>query len=134
MPNVFDTPEYRLDGPLKVTGRASYTADLRLPGLLRVKFLLSPYPHARIVSIDTVAARRLPGVHAVVTGADIGERRFGRFVFDWPALATRLTFTYKRHANGDLDMKPVLPMDRGDRFNWAADRWRRVGPPLGAIP
>jgi TRAP-type C4-dicarboxylate transport system substrate-binding protein len=55
-------------------------------------------------------------------------------VFDWPQVASTLQFTFKRHANGDLDMKPVLPMDRGDRFVWAAETWRRVGPPLGAIP
>src|SRR5919197_2395609 len=87
MPSVFDVPEYRLDGPLKVTGQARYTADVQLPGLLRARFLLSPHPHARIVSIDTVAARAVPGVHAVLTGADIGERRFGRYLYDWPVLA-----------------------------------------------
>lgn len=99
MPTAFDTPEFRLDGPLKVTGRARYTADLRLPGLLRARFLLSPHPHARIVSIDTTAARRVPGVHAVLTGADIGERRFGRNVFDWPVLAyERVLFVGERVA------------------------------------
>ena len=47
-----------------------------------------------------------------------------------------LTFTlsFKRRANGDLDVKPVLPMDRGDRFNWASAPWRRVGPPITDIP
>jgi hypothetical protein len=57
-----------------------------------------------------------------------------RIVFDWPAQASTLTFTFTRRANGDLDVKPVLPMDRGDRFNWASGPWRRVGPPLGNIP
>jgi len=57
-----------------------------------------------------------------------------RIAFDWPQVATTLTFTFKRHANGDLDVKPVLPMDRGDRFQWAAGPWRRVGPPVRAIP
>src|ERR671933_1301365 len=99
MATVFDSPEFRLDGPLKVTGRARYTADLHLPGLLRARFLLSPYPHARIVSIDTTAARRVPGVHAVLTGADIGERGFGRNVFDWPVLAyERVLFVGERVA------------------------------------
>ena len=99
MPSVFDVPEYRLDGPLKVTGQARYTADLQLPGLLQARFLLSPHPHARIVSIDTSAARRVPGVHAVLTGADIGERRFGRCVFDWPVLAyDRVLFVGERVA------------------------------------
>src|SRR5919204_3090702 len=87
MATVFESPEFRLDGPLKVTGRARYTADMQLPGMLRARFLLSPFPHARILSIDTSKARQVPGVHAVLTGADIGERRFGRNVFDWPVLA-----------------------------------------------
>jgi TRAP-type C4-dicarboxylate transport system substrate-binding protein len=47
-----------------------------------------------------------------------------------------LTFTvaFERRANGDLDIRPVLPMDRGDRFNWASAPWRRVGPPIREIP
>src|SRR5206468_2597119 len=44
-------------------------------------------PRARIVSIDTSAARNHPGVYAVLTGRDIGLRRFGRFLYDWPVLA-----------------------------------------------
>jgi 4-hydroxybenzoyl-CoA reductase subunit alpha len=55
----------------KVTGRAVYADDVVLPRTLHCKILRSPHPHARIVSIDTSAARRLKGVHAVVTGADL---------------------------------------------------------------
>src|SRR5262245_13979571 len=84
---VFEVPEYRVEGPYRVTGRARYTGDVRLPGMLWAKFLMSPLAHARIVSIDTSAAKALPGVHAVLTGADIGPRRFGRALFDWPVLA-----------------------------------------------
>ncbi len=80
-------PEYRIEGPLKVSGRARYTADLHLPGTLWAKFALSPYSHARILNIDTSAARRVPGVHAILTGQDIGLHRFGRFLYDWPVLA-----------------------------------------------
>lgn len=80
-------PEYRIEGPLKVRGAAPYTGDVRLPGMLWARFLLSPYPHARIVRIDTSAAKRVPGVHAVVTSEDIGHRRFGRGLCDWPVLA-----------------------------------------------
>jgi hypothetical protein len=57
-----------------------------------------------------------------------------RVVFDWPQIPSTLTFTFERHANGDLDIKPVLPMDRGDRFQWASGPWRHVGPPVRAIP
>jgi TRAP-type C4-dicarboxylate transport system substrate-binding protein len=56
-----------------------------------------------------------------------------RIVFELPGERPN-TFTFRRHANGDLDIRPVLPMDRGDRFNMASAPWRRVGPPIRAIP
>jgi carbon-monoxide dehydrogenase large subunit len=84
---ALEEPEYRVEGPLKVTGRARYTADVQLPGLLWAKFLLSPHAHARIVSVDTTAARAIPGVHAVLTGQDVGPKLFGRVLYDWPVLA-----------------------------------------------
>src|ERR671926_894267 len=84
---LLDQPEYRVEGPLKVTGAARYTADVRLPGMLHLAYTRSPVPHARIVSIDTSAARAVPGVHAVLTGADIGFVGVGRQLQDWPALA-----------------------------------------------
>lgn len=55
----------------KVTGRAVYADDMLLPRTLYCRILRSPHPHARILSIDTSAARRMQGVHAVVTGADL---------------------------------------------------------------
>jgi CO/xanthine dehydrogenase Mo-binding subunit len=61
----------------KVMGRAVYGGDFKLPGMLHLKVLRSPYAHARIVRIDTTAARGLPGVHAVLTGADTPERLTG---------------------------------------------------------
>ncbi|MFF9424844.1 molybdopterin-dependent oxidoreductase [Streptomyces sp. NPDC014746] len=57
-------------GPDVVTGRARYTFDVTVPGLLHMKLLRSPHPHARIVAIDTSAALRVPGVHAVLTHED----------------------------------------------------------------
>ncbi|MGW1117264.1 molybdopterin-dependent oxidoreductase [Streptomyces tanashiensis] len=57
-------------GPEVVTGRARYTFDIEVPGLLHMKLLRSPHPHARIVAIDTAAALRVPGVHAVLTHED----------------------------------------------------------------
>src|SRR5690242_4774450 len=67
--------------------------------MLHARFLLSPYPHARILSIESGKARQVRGVHAVLTGADIGERRFGRNVFDWPVLAyERVLFVGERVA------------------------------------
>ncbi|WP_329571824.1 molybdopterin-dependent oxidoreductase [Kitasatospora sp. NBC_01266] len=57
-------------GPLVVTGTARYTFDVEVEGLLHLKLLRSPHPHARIRSIDTSAALRVPGVHAVLTHHD----------------------------------------------------------------
>jgi len=97
--SIFEEPEYRVEGPLKVSGRARYTSDVRLPGMLVARFLFSPHPHARIVSIDTAAAKAVPGVHAVLTSQDIGERRFGRYLYDWPVLAfDRVLFVGERVA------------------------------------
>jgi xanthine dehydrogenase YagR molybdenum-binding subunit len=58
-------PVSRLDGVEKVTGRARYTFDVRLPGMLWARRVVSPLPHARIKSIDTSAAERYPGVRAI---------------------------------------------------------------------
>lgn len=68
---VIGTRPVRHDGVAKVTGRALYANDIQIPGHLTGKFLRSPHAHARIVSIDTSKAEALPGVHAVVTGADM---------------------------------------------------------------
>jgi CO/xanthine dehydrogenase Mo-binding subunit len=61
----------RPDGPEKVTGRVQYVADIQPKGLLHAKLLRSPHAHAKIVSIDTTAAKALPGVRAVLTAKDI---------------------------------------------------------------
>ena len=61
----------------KVLGRALYAGDYKLPGMLHGKVLRSPYPHARIVAIDTSAALALPGVKAVLTGADAPRAMWG---------------------------------------------------------
>src|SRR5713226_3186011 len=63
-------PTPRVDGAEKVTGQARYAADFTLPDTIWGKTLNCPYSHARIVRIDTTAARQVPGVHAVITGAD----------------------------------------------------------------
>ncbi len=84
---ILAVPEIRVDAQLKTTGRARYTGDVHLPGMLWARYLMSPLPHARIVSINVSAARAVPGVHAVLTADDIGRRRFGRLLPDWPILA-----------------------------------------------
>src|SRR3990170_1006361 len=61
----------RLDYETKVTGKAQYLADMIVPGMCHGKILRSPYPHARIVKIDTAKALKVPGVVAVLTRDDI---------------------------------------------------------------
>ncbi|MBI2848786.1 MAG: molybdopterin-dependent oxidoreductase [Chloroflexi bacterium] len=69
----------RIDAWAKVIGAAQFTNDITLPRMLYGRILLSPYPHARILNIDTSRAERLPGVKAVITGKDTAGVRFGVF-------------------------------------------------------
>jgi 4-hydroxybenzoyl-CoA reductase subunit alpha len=75
--NVVGTRVPMLDAALKVKGAALFTDDLVLPGMLFGKILRSPLPHARILSIDTSRAEKLPGVKGVVAGRDIPDRQYG---------------------------------------------------------
>ena len=77
----------RLEGREKVMGRATYTDDMSVPGMLYGAVLGSPYPHARILSIDTTEAAGLAGVRAVITAADIPDERIGSAIKDEPILA-----------------------------------------------
>ncbi len=71
----------------KVTGVAKYTDDYTFPDMLFARTLRSPYPHARILSINTDKAKSLAGVHAVLTYKDIpGENLHGLVYRDWPVL------------------------------------------------
>ncbi len=79
----------RRDGLAKVTGTARFTVDIDLPGMAHAKVLRSPYPHARIRSIDTSAAQAHPGVVAVVTADDLTDVHlvYGHAVADHPLIA-----------------------------------------------
>jgi CO/xanthine dehydrogenase Mo-binding subunit len=88
--SLFRSPVTALDGPDKVTGAGRYTFDVTLPGMVHAKVLRSPHPHARIVAIDASRAEALPGVVAVVTGADVIELPdpyYGVAIRDQPVLA-----------------------------------------------
>ena len=92
----------RVEGPDKVAGLARYPADVLLPGALWGKVLRSPLPHARIVHIDGSRARQVPGVHAVITAADIPDTRVGRRLLDFPVLARdKVRFIGEKVAAGD---------------------------------
>ncbi len=78
-----DIPRFvRADGPDKVTGSGRYAADLVLPGMLWARFRYADHPHARIVSLDTSRAERMPGVLAVLTAEDVPDVRYSAGVAD----------------------------------------------------
>lgn len=77
----------RLEAREKLTGRAEYSDDLSLPGMLHAAVQQSPYAHAKIVSCDVSAALEIPGVVATFTGDDIDYDLIGPFVQDETAIA-----------------------------------------------
>ena len=81
----------RLEARAKVTGQAEYTHTMRLPGMLHGKIFRSTVAHGRIKSVDTSAARKVPGVYAVYTSDDvlnvIAEPYYGPAFHDQPILA-----------------------------------------------
>jgi CO/xanthine dehydrogenase Mo-binding subunit len=85
--NVVGESIPRLDAREKVSGSAQYIADLYRPGMLHGAILGSPHAHARIKSYDARAAKQLPGVVSVLTGADLKGGKFGPFIKDETVLA-----------------------------------------------
>ena len=80
-------PSPRVEGQEKVTGSAIYAEDIMLPEMLWAKVLRSPVAHARIKKIDVTQAAKLPGVKAVVTGAELAGVRIGKKIVDMPVVA-----------------------------------------------
>ena len=83
-------PTQRIDAVKRVTGTATYTGDIQVPGMLYARVLRSPHAHARIRKIDTSKAQALPGVKAILTreNCDVvwssGDTRNQRYVFNNP--------------------------------------------------
>src|SRR2546428_12858129 len=77
----------RLDAGDKATGRAEYADDIRRPGMLHAALLTSTHAHARILGYRLDAARAIPGVKAIVTGADLSGPRSGGIIKDESMLA-----------------------------------------------
>lgn len=79
----------RVDGPEKVTGRALYASDVRLPGMAHAKILRSPLPHARLVKIDTSKAASIAGVDAILTrdNLQVSSPCYGTYIKDQPIVA-----------------------------------------------
>ena len=93
---MIGAPMPRVEDARLLSGQGRYVADLELPRMLHAAFVRSPHAHARIVGIDTAAARQAPGVVACLTGAELGahartmrapSRMRGYRVTDFPALA-----------------------------------------------
>jgi xanthine dehydrogenase YagR molybdenum-binding subunit len=73
-PSLLSTAVMRLDAPDKVTGRARYSYDINRPGMLYGKIVRSPYPHARVVSVDLSEAQKAPGVKAALAYKEPGSQ------------------------------------------------------------
>jgi len=80
----------KADAEEKVTGKAIYIHDLKIPGMLYGKILYSPHPHARILNIDTTKAEGLPGVKAILTGYNIPTIKFGFYKDNVPLKANKV--------------------------------------------
>ena len=84
---VLGTSAPRVDGVRKVTGQATYGADVNMPGMLWCKLARSTMPHARLLRVDATKARQMPGVQAVITAAGHPRSPVGPALEDMPVLA-----------------------------------------------
>ena len=106
----------RLEDESLLSGAGRYTDDVAPPGQTHLVFLRSPYPHARIVSVDTAAAAAMPGVLRVITGAELAEAG----VKPMPGAVG-----FKRADGSDCASPPRLAMAHG--------RTRFVGEAVAAV-
>lgn len=79
----------RPDAEDKVTGRAKYAGDIRLPDMLTMKILLADEPHAQITNLDAEKAQEMPGIVAVLTAEDVPQNRYGLISRDQPVLCDK---------------------------------------------
>lgn len=106
----------RVEDQLLLLGSGTYANDVSLPGQTHLVFLRSPYPHAKITSIDTQAAKAMPGVHGVLTGQDL-------LAAGLKPMARPMNF---KRADGS-------PLSSTTRFILATDTVRFVGEPIVAV-
>ena len=106
----------RREDPALITGEGKYTGDLQLEGMAHMAVVRSPYPHARVRSIDSSAAKAMPGVIAVLTGADINPQMAD-------VLPMPIPVTGSGYTNGHKTPRAVL----------ATDKVRCVGDPLAVV-
>src|SRR4030095_2781564 len=108
MMQVVGRPTPRVEGELKVTGKAQYSADLNLAGTLWGRCLRSPIAYGRIKNIETSKVWQVPGVKAVLTGAEVPGLRIGRCIYDTPVLADGVVrFIGEKVVAVDAETKPA---------------------------
>src|SRR6185436_16537329 len=98
----------RIEGPLKVTGRAKYTYDIKLPGMLWGRMVGSAVPHAEVVKIDTSKAEKLPGVKAVWTTESRTVRFAGQDVAAVAAITPEVAEDAARLVEVTYDERPYV--------------------------
>ncbi len=116
---LFGASIKRREDPRFITGQGNYTDDVKLPGMTYAAFVRSPHAHARIKSIDTAAAKKVPGVVAVFTGADLTGVN---------SLPCGWDLRKEKNIPGvvqDLAMVPHMPL--------ASDAARHVGDPVAVV-
>ncbi len=119
----------RLDGPMKSSGRAKYSYDINRPEMLYGKMVLSPYAHAKITSIDTTAAEKMPGVRAIQVMLEPGKEIFwaGQEVVAVAAESEEQARDAARAVRVQYEKLPHLvhdvePAQAGDRAKQAAEQ------------
>ncbi len=113
--DIIGKPLPRVDGIEKATGQAKFTVDTVLPGMLHGKFLRSPLPHARILSINIDQARRVPGVKAIITRDDVAGIRYA-FVDTprYPADQTPLAVDKVRYIGDEVAAVAATDLDAAE--------------------
>jgi CO/xanthine dehydrogenase Mo-binding subunit len=126
-------PTIRSDGEPKVTGATRYTADYTLPGMIWGKCLRSPFSHARIRGIDLERAKKIKGVFAILTAADLPARLTGIVLKDMPVLAKdRVRFVGERVAVIGAE-SPEIAEDALSRIEVDYEELPAVHDPLDAM-
>jgi CO/xanthine dehydrogenase Mo-binding subunit len=118
----------RIDARAKVTGTADYPGDLSMPGMLHACILWSRRPHARVADIDLSAARAVPGVVEIFTGADVPCNEYGLVLFDSPVMVSAMR-DGRRIATSSYSM-PHDPADRTLAFDGVV---RHVGEKIALV-
>jgi CO/xanthine dehydrogenase Mo-binding subunit len=121
------------DAPLKVAGGALYIQDIKVPGMLYGKILYSKYPHAKILKIDTSKALVLPGVRAVLTGADVPNNfKFG-FLKDNPPLKTGKVLSMRDEVAAVAAISPEIAEEAMDLIEVEYEELAGIFDPLDAM-